>query len=377
MDLLEFSRQIDDYRFERQKIHSVESILFIALSAVLCGAESWYEIQEFGKNKEDFFRKHLSSFNGVPSHDTFNRFFSSLDPVYFERQFRFWVSKLCEKYEGLVPIDGKTIHSSDKYASGKKKFKLHMVSAWAADNGISLGQVKVSDKSNEIKAIPRLIRALSLEGCIVSIDAMGCQKKIAKAIIEKKADYLLCVKENQPHLMEDIKEHFEHTLRRRPAEELTGYMRYDFYRTEEQTHGRKEVRECLVYNNGALDGCYKDWKGLRTFVQIKTERTEMKTGKTSTHTRYYITSLPMDARKIAQAIRGHWSIENNLHWQLDVSFNEDQTRKRNKAAQNFSVICKMVMAILKKDKKKLSIKAKRKAAGWSEEYLKQLIIPQI
>lgn len=376
MDILIFSRQIDDHRLDRQKLHSVESILFIAISAVICGAESWYEIEEFGKNKESFFRSHLSDFNGIPSHDTFNRFFSTLDPVYFERQFRSWVQSLCSKYEGLVPIDGKTIRSSHKYLKGKKKFKLHMVSAWAAENGISMGQVKVSDKSNEIKAIPRLIRALSLEGCLVSIDAMGCQKKIAEAIIKKKADYLLCVKANQEKLYQDIKNHFDSALQKRKPHEWSGHVRYDFYRTEEKRHGRKEIRECVVYSNGMLDKVYKEWKGLCTFVRITSERTEVKSGKKSMDTRYYITSLKMDAKRIAEAVRGHWSIENNLHWQLDVSFNEDQTKKRNKAAQNFSLICKMVLMLLKKEPKKLSIKAKRKAAGWSEQYLESIILPK-
>ena len=371
MDLISFSKHIVDQRIDRNKIHSVETIVYISMAAVLCGAESWNEIELFGKSKEAYFRSRIESFNGVPSHDTFNRFFSSIDIDYFERQFRYWVRELCGKIEGVVPVDGKTIRgASQRDPNG---FKLHMVSAFSAVNGISLGQIKTEDKSNEITAIPALIEALDLEDCIITIDAMGCQKEIAQTIIKGKADYVLCVKDNHKNLHKDLIQQFSQGDELLAKGKVLPESRWDFYATEEKAHNHQEVRRCWVYCNGLLDKVYKGWAGLQTIVRIETIRTNCKTGEVVTEKRYYISSLKLDAKMIAEAIRTHWCIENNLHWQLDVSFNEDKGRKVNNAAQNYSLMCKMALALLKQDNKKASIAAKRKCAGWDDAYLDKLM----
>lgn len=375
MDIISFSKHILDHRIDRRKEHSVETIVYIAMAAVICGAESWGEIEAFGICKKDFFARQIPSFNGIPSHDTFNRFFSSIDPAYFEREFRFWVRELCGKYEGVVAIDGKTIRGASRgddktplEADRKSRFKLHMVSAWAADNGISLGQVRVNEKSNEITAIPELIKALDLVNCIITIDAMGCQKTIAKAIIEAKADYVLCVKKNQKNLLKTIEEQFNQADQ---IDVTTPYYakRYSVYTSSEKGHGRQEERLCIAYNNGLIGKTFPEWEGIQTIARIASRRKETGEGEFSTEVRYYISSLPLDAKLIAESVRTHWSIENNLHWQLDVTFREDNTRKTNNAAQNVSVMCKMALSLLKKDTKKASMVAKRKIAGWDEEYL--------
>jgi len=376
MNLFDFSKHIIDPRMERNQLHSVETIVFITVAAVLCGADSWNEIEQFGRCKENYFRKRLCNFNGIPSHDTINRFFSAIDVTYFERQFRYWVRQLCGKYKGIVAIDGKTMKGSTK-ASGKNdtvKSKLHMVSAFAAANGISLGQINIDDKSNEITAIPKLLEALDLAECIITIDAMGCQKEIAQKIIKEKADYVLAVKANHKKLYKDLITQFDQ------ADDFLGRgrnlpkNRWDFYSTEEKAHSQQEIRRCLTYNNGCIDKIYDQWEGLKTIARIESERTNVHTGEVIRESRYYISSLPLDAKGIAEAVRTHWSVENNLHWQLDVSFKEDLSRKNNNAAINFSLMCKMVLALLKNDDKKASIAAKRKIAGWNEQYLDKLLM---
>lgn len=375
MDIISFSKHIVDHRMDRNKVHSVESIVYIAIAAVICGAESWNEIEMFGRSKQEYFRSRIPSFNGVPSHDTFNRFFSSIDIDYFERQFRYWVRQVCGKYKGVVAIDGKTIRGASKRS--KSGFNLHIVSAFAAANGISLGQVKVDDKSNEIPAIPELIEALDLKQCIITIDAMGCQKEIATKIIEGQADYILCVKGNQETMHNQLIEQFTQGDELLAKGRDLPLNRWSFYRTEEKAHGMLEVRECTVYSNGMLDKIYEKWTGLRSIARIVSIRTDPKTKKVTVEKRYYISSLGLDAKLIADSVRTHWSIENNLHWQLDVSFNEDKGRKNDNGAQNFSLMCKMAMAILKQDDKKASMVAKRKSAGWDERYLDKLLTTQL
>jgi len=375
MDIISFSKHILDHRIERNQIHSVETIVFIAVSAVICGAESWNEIELFGRTKESYFRDRLSKFNGIPSHDTFNRFFSAIDVDYFERQFRYWVHQLCGKYKGIVAIDGKTIRTNSTSGLERKpgKGKLHMVSAFAASNGISMGQVKVDDKSNEITAIPDLLEALDLTECIVTIDAMGCQKKIAKKIIEEKADYVLAVKANQGSLYNDLISQFESGDKLMKSGRNLPSSRWAFYTTQEKAHSYQEVRRCVAYNNGLMKNLFKGWEAIQTIARVELERTHLHTGEVFTDRRYYICSLPLDAKAIAEAIRTHWSIENKLHWQLDVSFREDFSRKTKNAAINYSLMCKMVLGLLKNDDKKASIKAKRKVAGWDQQYLDKLL----
>lgn len=378
MALFSICKQINDPRIDRKRVHSAETIVFIALAAVICGAESWYEIEAFGKAKIDFFRKRLPDLESIPSHDTFNRFFSLLKPDYFERVFRHWMFEICEKYEGVVPIDGKTIRGASKccgsHPGGTPGFKLHVVSAWAAANHFSLGQLKVDEKHNEIVAIPLLLEALDLVGCIVTIDAMGCQTDIAEKIIESKADYVLALKENHKNLYKTVQSWFEDLDEKNIDVTKAHYAtRYGKYTTEETGHGRHEIRECFVYSCPAVESMLKDWKGVKSVVRISTQRTIKATGETTLSHRFYITSLGLEPQRIAEAIRTHWSIENNLHWHLDVSFNEDAARRTGNAAQNVSLMNKIALMVIKKNARKGSVKAKRKAAGWDEELLCELL----
>lgn len=378
MNLISLCKQIEDPRIDRNKEHSLEVIVYIALCAVICGGEGWNEIERFGICKFDFFKRRFPDLVKIPSHDTFNRFFSLLKPGYFELVFRNWVSELCGKYEGVVAIDGKLIRGASKcckdHPLGKKGFKLHMVSAWAVSNGISLGQVKVDDKSNEIIAIPSLIKSLDLEDCIVTIDAIACQTDIAKVIIENKADYILALKANQKNRLTDV----ERWLDEMDGIDvnLPGYRsHYARYVTEEVSHGRIETRECLVFSPGRImESMLKEkFEGVRSVVRIRTERLEVPTKKMSLEKRYYITSLGLKPKDISEAIRSHWNIENRLHWQLDVSFREDNGRKVGNAAQNFSLINKIALYIIKQDNTKGSVISKRKNAGWDDQYLYKLL----
>lgn len=378
MSLINLCKQIEDPRIDRNKEHSLEVIVYIALCAVICGGEGWNEIERFGICKFDFFKRRFPDLVKIPSHDTFNRFFSLLKPGYFELVFRNWVSELCGKYEGVVAIDGKMLRGASKCSKdhplGKPGFKLHMVSAWAVSNGISLGQVKVNDKSNEITAIPSLIKSLDLEDCIITIDAIACQTDIAEVIIENKADYILALKANQKNRLTDVE---------RWLDEMDGIdvnlprycSRYARYVTQEISHGRIETRECLVFSPGQImESMLKEkFEGVRSVVRIRTERLEVATKKLSLEKRYYITSLGLDPKEISGAIRSHWNIENRLHWQLDVSFREDAGKKVGNAAQNFSLINKMALYIIKKDQTKGSVASKRKNAGWNEQYLYKLL----
>lgn len=378
MAIFDICKQINDPRIDRKRLHSADAIIYIAMTAVICGAESWYEVEDFGNAKISFFRDRLPGLESVPSHDTFNRFFSLLAPDYFERVFRHWMFEICNKYEGVVAIDGKTIRGASKccaaHPGGIPGFKLHMVSAWAVENGISLGQLKVDEKNNEIVAIPLLLEALDLSKCIVTIDAMGCQKDIAEKIIRNEADYILALKENQKHLYSTVKRWFEEFDEKKIDVTNPCYAgRYGKYTTEENAHGRNEVRECFVYSSQALEGIFEGWEKIQSVVRVSSRRTIKATGKTAVSHRFYISSLGLEPQKIAEAIRAHWAIENNLHWQLDVSFDEDQGRKTGNAAQNVSLMNKIALMAIKKNQRKGSIKAKRKAAGWNQDLLCEIL----
>ena len=375
MELLTILNELKDPRRDHLKEHSLECIFYITIAAVIGGAESWYEVEEFGKMKESFFRSRIKDFKGVPSHDTFNRVFSILKPKELERVFRLWINEICGKYRGIVPIDGKEICGARVNKKDGSFEPLRMVSAWAADNGVTLGQEKVRKKSNEIKAIPKLIQALDLEGCVVTIDAIGCQHKIVETIVKNKADFVICVKSNQKNLHDTIKRLFDEV-------DFEGYcisghghippVRYQVSYTEECGHGRKERKYCQVYNNRVVDKML-GWKGVNSVVCVTNIKTYLKEKKTVEEKHYYITSLPLDSDRIMQAIRTHWSIENNLHWQLDVTFNEDNTRKIKNAAQNFSLISKIALIQIKNSNRKGSFKMKRKLAGWDEKFMSELL----
>ena len=366
--LLRFSQLITslDKRMERCQKHTAETIVFISMAAVICGAQTWNDIEDFGKSKESFFREKIPGFNGVPSHDTIGRFFKALDPEKFEEKFRQWLMEIVGKYKGSLAIDGKTICGASE--SGKKGgLKLHMVSVYATQLGISLGQLKTEDKSNEIDAIPKLIESIDVKGNVITIDAMGCQRKIAKTIIDRGGDYLLIVKDNQKSLKGEIASIMEGAIAKRRANQ------YDTYQTREQGHGRIETRQCHSFGEMLCLGKRREqWKGIRSIGYIENKR-QVKGEKATVNKRYFISSLDNDACKILYNSRMHWQVENGLHWQLDVNFNEDQTRKKNVAAQNFSLLAKIALAVLKKDTRKAPINRKIKMAGWDNNYLWELL----
>jgi len=299
---------LKDPRVERTKQHLLLSILVIAICAVICGADSWVEVAAFGQAKRKWLRRFLRLPNGIPSHDTFGRVFARLNPVQFQECFLTWVQAIRELTQGqVVAIDGKTLRRSHERILGKSA--IHMVSAWATANRLVLGQVKIDEKSNEITAIPELLRVLEPEGCIVTIDALGCQKDIAQTIVERGGDYVLAVKENQGQLYQDLKDLF------------AGYQAanfrdvpHDYHRTVNKGHGRIEIRQCwTLADSDSLDYLRqrRDWAHLRTLVMVVAER--RLAAKTSRETRYYIASIESQARLALHAVRGHWGIENELH----------------------------------------------------------------
>jgi predicted transposase YbfD/YdcC len=355
---------IRDPRIERTKLHKLESILFIAVCSVLCGIESWEGMEEFGEARQEWLAKYVDLSNGIPSHDTFGRLFAQLAPQEFEKGFLSWVSGVYKKTEGeVIAIDGKTLRGSRHGSIGQSP--LHLVSAWASANRLLLGQVETAEKSNEIEAIPRLLEILDLKGCIVTIDAMGCQKEIAEKIQDKKADYVLALKGNQGTLHEDVKQYWEDP--KLPKDE------YDEYETAEKGHGRLEIRRCRVSDKIKWLEPRKDWKGLQSIVELESQR---QIGEQNTvERRYYLTSLKADAKEVARAIRAHWEIENKVHWCLDVTFREDQSTVRVKqAAQNFALLRRLAMNMLRKDTStKKSLNMKRHRAALKTEYLELVL----
>ena len=358
---LKYFSELTDPRVERNREHLLEEILLIAIAAVLSGAESWNDIADYGKDKQEWLQTFLALPSGIPSHDTFNRVFAALDPEEMEKGFAVWVASIAKLTAGeVVAIDGKTLCGTRE--TGKKKL-VNMVSAWANSNNLVLAQRKVDEKSNEITAIPKLLNALELAGTVVTIDAMGCQREIASRIIEKKADYVLAVKENQPGLLADIKDSFQMLAADAVAEEV------------DCEHGRVERRNCSVVADLSLLERPFEWASLQALVRIESERYHKVSGKTEREIRYYITSLKPDARRLNGAIRQHWGIENKLHWVLDVGFGEDLDRKRaGHAAQNFSLLNRIALNLLKQETTfKRGIKGKRLKAAWNHPYLLKLL----
>ncbi|MEI7597675.1 MAG: ISAs1 family transposase [Bacteroidota bacterium] len=358
--LLEILSNLEDHRIERKKEHSLIDIVSITIAAVICGAENWNQIEMFGRSKQEWFKTFLKLPNGVPSHDTFNRFFSLLNPDKFELVFMEWVNSISERIKGeIINIDGKTIRGAKEYG---KKSSIHMVSAWANTNNLVLGQLKVNEKSNEITAIPNLLDVLFVENSIITIDAMGCQTEIAKKIIEQKADYILAVKGNQKTLEQNIEDSFRFIKPEETSESV------------DAGHGRVETRKCMIIKNLEHIENPAKWINLKTIIKVESERYIKSTAKTEKSTRVYISSLNSTAENFQNYIRTHWSIENKLHWTLDVAFHEDDSRKRaGNSAQNFSVVNKIALNKLKNEKTlKASIMTKRLNAGWDEAYLKTI-----
>lgn len=351
---------LNDPRLARRKRHLLTDIIILAIVAVLCGAESWDSIELFGKTKIDFLRLFLKLPNGIPSHDTINRVISMLNPRSFERIFTQWLQSLKDKGidAELIAIDGKTVRGSKD--TFHEKSAIHLINAWASQNQLVLGQCKSEGKSNEIESIPILLDLLDIKDSIITIDAMGTQRDIAKKIIKGEANYILALKANQKELLQETQSIF-----RVQTPDSTSSV-------AEKGHGRIETRTCEVITN--LEFLYgkEKWDGLKSIVRITSNRSI--NDKKTEQQRYYISSLNVNAEKFNSYIRQHWGVENNLHWTLDMTFNEDHQRKRNgMAAQNFSLINKIALNLLKKDNAKGSLKAKRLKAGWDNQYLLKLI----
>ena len=357
---------LPDPRQKRRRLHSLCDMISIALCAVICGAESWEDVAEYGRQKESWLKTFLRLPHGIPSHDTFNRVFRLLKPQPFQACFQRWMQSLVEATQGrLVAIDGKTLRHSFDRAAGTSA--LHLISAWAVENGVSLGQQAVAGKSNEITAVPELLKLLELEGAIVTYDAMGCQKEIAQAIREQGADYILAVKDNQPRLAEDLMASF--------AEAFEG-ERGETYRLRamnENGHGREERREYVVVRDLSKIRDRHLWPDLRSLAMVCSERTIH--GQTSTEARYFISSCTGSARQIAGAIRGHWGIENTLHWSLDVTFGEDaHCLRKDHGPENMAALRRAALSLVKQERaEKGSLRRKRLRAGWNNAYLEKLL----
>jgi predicted transposase YbfD/YdcC len=364
-DLISLFGDIPDPRINRKKLHQLGDIMAIAILAVICGAETWVDIQDFGVARHDWLKKFLDLSNGIPSHDTFNRVFSLLDPKEFEKRFVEWVEAISGKLSGQVVIDGKMIKGSGNRRN--KKEPLWVVSAWSAELDLVLAHTQVSEKSNEITAIPELLEMLSIEGCVVSLDAMGCQKEIAKKICDEGGDYVLALKGNQGNLHAEIINYFEQAK----AQNFE-YVEHDFHKSYEENRGRKEER--LLYVTGDIEWLPKkdEWRNLKSIICLTSNR-EVKQKKT-TETRYYISSLCADAQEHAKAVRNHWGIENKQHWILDVGFNEDKSQIRDKiSGKNFATLRRLALNLLKQEPTKAGMKRKRLKAGWDEKYLRKVL----
>ena len=347
--------------------HELIDILVIAVCAVICGAEGWEDIEEYGKAQAEWFAQVLDLPHGIPGHDTFRRVLARLDAEELTQCFISWTGALSDLSGGdIVSLDGKTLrHSFDRAAS---KTAIHMVSAWANANRLVLGQVKVDDKSNEITAIPKLLKLLDLAGATVTIDAMGCQKEIAKVITAQEADYVLALKENHPTLYDDVTLFFEDAKRTDFAE-----IDHEHHETVDGDHGRIETRRYWITSDIEWLGAKASWSNLQSIGMVESCREIGE--KVEIETRYFLTSLPADGVRFAQAVRQHWGIENSLHWVLDVSFDEDACRiRKDKGAQTFSVLRHIALNLLRRESRhKRGIKARRKRAGWDRGYLLQVL----
>jgi predicted transposase YbfD/YdcC len=367
-DLASCFTGLEDPRETRRCDHQLIDILVIAVCAVIACAESWEDIELYGRSKQAWLETFLALPNGIPSHDTFRRVFMLIDPDAFEACFARWAQSLAGKAEReVVAVDGKTVRRS-----GSRRHDhgpLHLVSAWASDQGLVLGQREVDGKSNEITAIPELLDTLHLDGCIVTLDAMGCQKDIAAKIRDRDADYLLVLKANHGRAFEAVREHFERTCFGR---ESGGRPVFDAF---DEGHGRLLRRRVFASPAARALEPLRDWPDLHTVLAVETIRSINGTGKTEAEIRYFLTSCEDDPTVLAQAIRRHWSIENALHWVLDVTFREDDSRVRDRtAARNLALLRKIALNLVAKDRgSRTSLRGKRKKAAWNDDYMLQII----
>jgi predicted transposase YbfD/YdcC len=360
---------LKDPRINRTKKHLLLDIVGLSLFAVLAGAQAYTEIEDFCRHHKEWLKNYFQLPNGIPSHDTFSRVFSAINPTVFQECFFTWLKSVIKLFpENVIAIDGKSIRASKRVRQGLKA--LHIVNAWSCANGISLGQIKVDDKTNEITAIPDVLRKLCIEGAIITIDAMGCQKEIAKQIVEQKGDYILRVKANQGTLHDAMETTFKEA-------EALQYQAMTCYTAQDEMnndHGRIEARRCIILPLMYLMTMKLKWKGLKSLVLVISER-ETHEGNTVEY-RYYISSLdPKQPDKILQSIRDHWQIENNLHWVLDVAYREDQSRIRDEnSALNMSWLRKTALGLLKRTENiKGSIRRKQLAIWAKPQYLIDIV----
>jgi len=374
--LLAHFERLPDPRVNRTRDHDLMDVLVISVCTLLCGGETFNDMEDFGHAKRDWFETFLCLRNGIPSHDTFNRVFAALDPKEFLDCFLRWTQSVRQAMpQEIVALDGKAL----RRALDKDQSVQYIVSAWAEGNGLVLGQLKVADKSNEITAVPELLRVLELTGCIVTLDAMGCQKKIAKEIVEADADYVLALKGNQEKVHEEVKSFLDATLEERSRQRPKGATvpkeveTLKAFETLEKDHGRIETRR--YYQSDYLDwfADKEKWEGLASVGMVESIR-EID-GKATLERRYYLCSLKLDVETFARAVRGHWGVENKLHWVLDVCFREDQSRAREGyAAENLATLRRLALNLLKREKtKKRGVRGKMLNAGWDHPYLLRLL----
>lgn len=365
--IAEHFSSLKDPRIQLKTHHKLIDIIIITICAVICGADDWQEVVDYGKAKLDWLKTFLELPRGIPSHDTFGRVFALLRPEDFEKCFVSWIHAVFEITAGqTVAIDGKTLRRSHERSSNKAA--IHMVGAWATQSGVILGQTKTEDKSNEITAIPELLKLLEIKGCIVTIDAMGCQKEIACQIADQEADYVLALKGNQGGLHKDVELFFEDALQCDFKD-----IPHESYETTDGGHGRVEVRRYVTITDLDWLEDRAKWKNLNLIGMVQSERHIG--DKITRETRYYISSLPNGVQRFAEAVRDHWRIENQLHWVLDIAFREDDNRVRDRnAATNLSILRRFALSLCKQEKTaKVGIKVKRKRAGWNNDYLLTLL----
>ena len=369
--LIEHLSELEDPRCPGKVEHRLIDILVIAVCAVIACAESWEDIALYGRSKLAWLRQFLALPNGIPSHDTFRRVFMRIDPDAFEVHFTAWVRALATPLPPgepeVVAIDGKTLRRS--FDRGRDLAALHVVSAWASEQRLVLGQRRVDGKSNEITAIPELLKVLALENTLVTLDAMGCQKDIAQRILDRQADYLLVLKANHGNDYAAVRSYFEQHCFGRGATAQPVFDAFD------ESHGRVVRRRVFASPQAALLETLGDWPELHTVLAVEAIRGVNGSGKVEAEIRYFLSSYAGDPQMLAQAIRRHWSIENSLHWVLDVTFREDDSRVRDPtAARNFALLRKMALNLVSQDRtSKASLRAKRKKAAWNDNYMQQLL----
>lgn len=361
---LEHFESLEDPRQEKKVLYPLDEVLLLALCAVICGAEGWVEVAAFGRKRLEFLRRFMPYEEGTPSHDQLGLIFAALDAKRFQQCFIGWAEGLKSALGGVIAIDGKTLRRS--FGKGGRQGAIHMISAWCSGQRLVLGQAQVDGKSNEITAIPELLKLLTLKGAIVTIDAMGCQREIAAAIIDREADYILALKGNQGRLREDVELFFREQKARGFADASV-----DRHETADKDHGRLETRRVTVCTDIAWLQERHDWPGLQAIIMVEYAASG---GADRCETRYYIASRAASAAVLAGAIRQHWGIENGLHWTLDVTFRDDDCRIRTKnAPANFVTVKHMAINLLRASKGKESMQLKRHLAAWDQEFLYEII----